>query len=65
MYKCLELDKNNIQVYFYLGLAFDNLSESENALTYYKKFIDLLPKDDYGESEKLDYAKARINKLKN
>ena len=65
LYKCLELDKNNIQVYFYLGLAFDNLSESENALTYYKKFIDLLPKDDYGESEKLDYAKARINKLKN
>lgn len=65
LYKCLELDKNNIQVYFYLGLAFDNLSESENALTYYRKFIELLPKDDYGESEKLDYAKARISKLQN
>ncbi|HIS88292.1 TPA: hypothetical protein IAA87_02535, partial [Candidatus Avigastranaerophilus faecigallinarum] len=65
LYKCLELDKNNIQVYFYLGLAFDNLSESKNALTYYKKYIELLPKDVYGESEKLDYAKARISKLQN
>ena len=27
--------------------------------------IELLPKDDYGESEKLDYAKARISKLQN
>lgn len=65
LYKALELDKNNILVYFYLGLAFDNLSEPKNALSYYQKFIDLLPKDDYGESEKLNYAKARINKLKN
>ncbi len=64
LYKCLELDKNNVLVYFYLGFAFDNLSEPENALIYYQKFIDLLPKDDYGESEKLNYAKTRINKLK-
>ena len=27
LYKALELDKNNVIAYFYLGLAFDNLSE--------------------------------------
>ena len=64
LYKCIQLDKNNIPAYFYLGLAFDNLSEPENALMYYKKFIDLIPADYYGESEKIDYAKARIEKLK-
>lgn len=64
LYKCIELDKNNIPAYFYLGIAFDNLSEPENALVYYQKFINLLPKDDYGESEKLNYAKTRIEKLK-
>ena len=64
LYKCIELDKNNVPAYFYLGIAFDNLSEPENALIYYQKFIDLLPDDDYGESEKLEYAKTRIQKLK-
>lgn len=63
LYKAVDLDKNNIPAYFYLGLAFDNLSEYENALSYYKKFINLLPKDDYGESEKLKYAQSRIEKL--
>lgn len=64
LYKCLELDKTNITTYFYLAIAFDNLSEKNNALMYYQKFINLLPKDDYGESEKLEYAKDRIAKLK-
>lgn len=64
LYKSIELDKNNIPAYFYLGLAFDNLSEPENALMYYQKFIQLLPADDYGESEKLEYAKNRVSKLK-
>ncbi len=63
LYKAIELDKNNNLAYFYLGLAFDNLSEPDNALAYYRKFIELLPKDDYGESEKLNYAKSRIEKL--
>lgn len=63
LYKAIELDKNNTMAYFYLGLAFDNLSEPNNALTYYKKFIKLLPADDYGESEKLNYAKSRTEKL--
>lgn len=63
LYKAIELDKNNTMAYFYLGLTFDNLSEPNNALNYYKKFITLLPADDYGESEKLNYAKARIEKL--
>lgn len=63
LYKAIELDKNNTMAYFYLGLTFDNLSEPNNALNYYKKFITLLPADDYGESEKLNYAKSRIEKL--
>lgn len=63
LYKAIELDKNNIMAYFYLGLAFDNLSEPKNALGYYKKFIQLLPNDDYGESEKRSYAQSRIEKL--
>lgn len=65
LYKAIEMDKNNIPAYFYLGLAFDNLEEKNNALSYYKKFIKLLPADDYGESEKLNYAKTRIEKLEN
>ncbi|MCD7780252.1 MAG: tetratricopeptide repeat protein, partial [Candidatus Gastranaerophilales bacterium] len=64
LYKCIELDKNNIPAYFYLGIAFDNLSEQKNALTYYQKFLEILPSDDFGESEKADYAKARIQKIK-
>ncbi|MCD7740243.1 MAG: tetratricopeptide repeat protein, partial [Candidatus Gastranaerophilales bacterium] len=64
LYKCIELDKNNAPAYFYLGIAFDNLSEPKNALMYYQKFIELLPADDFGESERLEYAKSRINKLK-
>ncbi len=63
LYKAIDLDKNNTLAYFYLGLAFDNLSEPDNALAYYRKFIELLPNDDYGESEKLNYAKSRIEKL--
>ncbi|MCD7879797.1 MAG: hypothetical protein LUG16_07690 [Candidatus Gastranaerophilales bacterium] len=63
-YKALELDKNTILPYFYLGIAFDNLSEPKNALMYYQKFVNLLPKEEYGESEKIDYAKVRIEKLK-
>ncbi len=62
-YKAIELDKNNIQAYYYLGVAFDNLSEGQNALEYYKKFVENLPEDDYGESEKLNNAKVRIEKL--
>lgn len=65
LYKSIEIDKNNTIAYFYLALAFDNLDEKENALVYYKKFIELLPQDEYGESEKLDYAKTRIKKLAN
>lgn len=64
LYKCIELDKNNALAYFYLGIAFDNLSEPKNALMYYQKFIELLPKDEFGESEKLEYANSRITKLK-
>lgn len=63
LYKCLELDKNNVLAYFYLGITFDNLSEPKNALMYYKKFTELLPEDEFGESEKLEYAKLRIQKL--
>ncbi len=63
LYKAIELDKNNTLAYYYLGAAFDNLSEYSNALDNYKKFISRLPKDDYGESELLQYAKDRVNKL--
>ena len=63
LYKSIELDSKNILCYFYLGIAFDNLSEKDNALENYKKFVENLPSDDYGESEKLEYAKTRIEKL--
>lgn len=63
LYKSLDLNEKNILCYFYLGIAFDNLSEKENALENYKKFVEKLPADDYGESEKLEYAKTRIEKL--
>ena len=63
LYKSIDLDKTNTLAYFYLALSFDKLSEPENALSYYKKFIQLLPKDELGESEKLNYANARIEKL--
>ncbi len=64
LYKCLELDDKNTSAYFYLAIAFDNLSESHNALTYYQKFLSNLSKDELGESEKVKYAKDRIAKLK-
>lgn len=64
LYKAIDIDKNNISAYFYLAEAFDNLSEPQNALSYYEKFIRLVPSDNYGESEKIEYAKARIQKLK-
>ena len=64
LYKCIELDKNNKLAYFYLGTAFDNLSEPDNALQNYQKYISLLGSEDFGESERKEYALARINKLK-
>ncbi len=63
LYKAIELNKDNLDAYYYLGVAFDNLSEPENALEYYKEFIKRLPLDDFGESEKKDYANLRIKKL--
>ncbi|MBQ9245289.1 tetratricopeptide repeat protein [bacterium] len=63
LYKCIELDRNNKQAYFYLATAFDNLSEHQNALQNYQKYINLLSNDDYGESERRTYALTRIKKL--
>lgn len=62
-YKCLELDENYHSAYFYLGMVFDNLSEQENALINYKKYIEVVPNDSYEEQEKINYAKTRIEKL--
>lgn len=64
LYKSIETDKNNAPAYFYLAKTFDNLSEHQSALTYYEKYINLVPADNYGESEKIEYAKVRIQKLK-
>ena len=63
LYKSIELDETNILPYYYLGFAFDNLSEPDNAVVYYKKFLELLPNDSYGESERVQYAQARIQKI--
>ena len=65
LYKALELDKTNYYTYYYLGIAFDNLAEYENAYSYYLQFLKLLPPDQLGESEKIEYAKSRITKLQN
>lgn len=62
-YKALEINPNNVMAYYYLAVCFDNLSEEENALSYYKKFLDRMPADAYGESEKIKYAQVRISKL--
>ena len=62
-YKALELDKNNAETYYYLAVCFDNLSEFENALSYYQQFLDRIPVDTYGESEKIKNAQVRIEKL--
>lgn len=62
-YRALELNKNNVLTYFYLGLCFDNLSENENAVSYYKQFLDRIPADAYGESDKIKHAQTRIEKL--
>lgn len=64
LYKCLELDKKYYLAYFYLAIVFDNLSEHENALINYQKFVETIPKDAYDETEKINYSKARIEKLK-
>lgn len=63
LYKAIELDNKNVIAYFYLALSLDNLSEQQSALEYYQKFVKLLPVDNYAESEKLNYAKTRIQKL--
>ena len=64
LYKCLEYDPDNNLANFYLGIAFDNLSEKSNALMYYQKYIGQVKSDDFGESERKEYAKVRIQKLK-
>ena len=63
LYKSLELDSSNIFTYYYLGITFDNLSEYENAYNCYVQFLKLLPPDELGESDKIQHAKSRINKL--
>ncbi|MBQ3642700.1 tetratricopeptide repeat protein, partial [bacterium] len=63
LYKALQLNPNNSGAYYYLAMAFDNLSEKAQALSYYKKFLASLSSDQYGESEKINYAKSRIQKL--
>ncbi len=63
LYKCIELDKYNKLAYFYLGTAFDNLSEPQNALHNYQKYVELLNSDDFEESERRDYAMRRIQRL--
>ena len=63
LYKAISLDNNNVYAYFFLAQAFDNLSEAQNALEYYKKFISKVSTEDYEASEKIDYAKSRIEKL--
>ena len=62
-YKCIELNKKHYLAYLSLAIVFDNLSERENALINYKKFIEVIPKDLYDEQEKINYAKNRIEKL--
>lgn len=63
LYKAIELDRRNALAYYYLAVAFDNLAENGNALMYYKQFLSLIPVDNYGESEKIQNAKNRIQKL--
>lgn len=63
LYKCIELNKNYTDAYFYLGAAFDNLGEKINALTNYKRYIDMTKGNELGATERIEYAKARIERL--
>lgn len=63
LYKCIELDSSYTDAYFYMGASFDNLGEYENAVIYYKKFIDLLKNNEKSRAERIKYAQNRILKL--
>ena len=63
LYKCIELDSGYTDAYFYMGASFDNLGEYENAVIYYKKFIDLLKNNEKNRAERIKYAQNRILKL--
>ena len=63
LYKCIELNRNYTDAYFYLGAAFDNLGEKDNALTNYKRYIDMTRGNEIGATERIEYAKARIERL--
>lgn len=65
LYMAIELDKTYAPSYFYLALSFDNLSEKQNALENYQKYLTLLKPDDYAETERKEYASSRINQLNN
>ncbi len=62
--KSIKIDENSVLSYYYLALAFDNLGERISAYECYEKFLEVIPKDFYGSSDAIEYAKARIEKLK-
>ena len=63
LYKCIELEKNNYNAYYYLAIAFENIGETENAIINYKKFLEYLPQDAFDENEKKNDVTNRIRKL--
>ncbi len=65
LYRCLELNRNYKDAYFYLGAAFDNLGETQNALNNYKRYIEMTNGSEIGSTERIEYAKTRIDKLEN
>ena len=63
LYKCIELQKNNYNAYYYLAIAFENIGETENAILNYKKYLEYLPEDAFDENEKKNDVISRIKKL--
>ena len=64
LFKCVKIAPDYTDAYFYLGAAFDNLNEKDNAYLYYYKFLNMVKGNEIGETERIEYAKFRLSKLK-
>lgn len=62
--KSTEYDKNYAPAYYSLGMAYDYLSDKQNALKNYLKYTEMLPSGTVEDSEKKEYAYTRIKKIR-
>jgi len=55
-----KINKSIPQVYYNLGLCYEQANDTDNAIKSFQKFVDIAPKD----SGALDQAKSKIRQLK-